>query len=123
MLISKRNFRLEDLGAVDPLSPADMFGGDEGAHYRPRTTGEHGNLLLSRNLAEDTRVTCGFLERDVTGDCRDAEHVELFRRGESEKNIDGVILPGSQSRMTGILLMIRSFSLLQPPMLHSRGGS
>ena len=52
------------------------------------------NIRPPRQIADDARISRGQIERHIARHGHDAQHVEVFRAGQGQKDRDGVILAG-----------------------------
>ena len=86
--------RFRQVRAVYARGPVDALGGDRFAHQGARAAGIDGHLRPAAEVPDPARIALGQRQRDIAGYGRDAQKVELFRRGEGQQQGDGVVLAG-----------------------------
>ena len=80
-------------GPSIPGLAVHIFGRDQLTNQWPIGAGADGDVAPARQLADHARVAAGQLQRNIAGDGRDAEHLDLGAC-EGQQDGDGVVLAG-----------------------------
>ena len=89
-----RAARFRQVRAVYARRPVDALGGDRLAHQGARAAGIDRHLRPAAEVPDPACIALGQRQRDIAGNGRNAQKVELFRRGEGQQQGDGVVLAG-----------------------------
>ncbi len=92
--VFERLLRLDDVDAIDAGLAVYFLCGYQFPHHRLRAPGEDGYVAAAGDVAYLPCISFGERERNIAGNGRYPEDVELVRRSHRQQQADGIVLPG-----------------------------